>query len=347
MRTLHIGVGLAGEGSGHAMRMTALCRALTRRHRITFWCPLHVRELLQRSLPQSTYFRLPYLKAVYRNNAIDNVATVRHNLGLFLSSSSIAALLSRRLRRLRVDAVISDYEPLIVRAARSAGIPVLHLNHQHVIDNHPALRTSWFKAMAVQVIVMRNARPCITSSFYNGDVGPLLRPEITALTPTRGDFVFVYAREAFREHIVPALGAFPQTKFLVFPSAEHHYANSLAACRGVIAPAGHQLTSEALHLKKPLLVFPQKGQYEQQLNARMLERSGWGIIGELPTMTESIETFLGSIDRFPLHEPDPRVRYCLHDDTDRAVALVEERLEQLVGGGRTVPRRRTALVSYS
>jgi uncharacterized protein (TIGR00661 family) len=275
---------------------------------------------------------LPYIKTIYRNNAIDNVGTVRYNFEIFRRGYSIVRRLGRKLTRLKVDAVISDYEPLIARAAGQARIPVLHVSHQRVVNDHPALRTSWFKAMGVGAFMMRNARNCITSSFYNGDVGPLLRPEITGLTPTRGDHVFVYAREAFREHVFPALATFPATKFMVFPSTEQDFAQSLAASRGVISPAGHQLTSEALHLGKPLLVFPQKGQYEQQLNARMLVRSGWGIIGEFGNMEDSIRVFLDQVDRFPLHEPDPHVRFCLHDDTDHAVALVEERLEKLTAG---------------
>lgn len=314
------------------MRMAALCRVLVKRHRITLWIPPDARQIMKENLPQSTCFRLPCIKTIYRDYAIDNLATLRHNFRIFVCSSSFVSRLGRKFQRMGVDVVISDYEPLTARAAGRARIPVLHVSHQRAINGHAAVRPSWFKARVVNAFMMRNARNCITSSFYDGDVGPLLRSEITSLTPTRGDFVFVYARDAFREYVVPALAEFPRTKFRVFPSAEPGFAASLAACRGIIAPAGHQLMSEALQLKKPLLVFPQKGQYEQQLNARMLVRSGWGMIGQLSKITKSIRTFMELVDRFPLHEPDPRVRYCLHDDTERAAALVEEWMGKLAVG---------------
>lgn len=85
----------------------------------------------------------------------------------------------------------------------------------------------------------------------------------------------VYLKKSLAEELLPILKLFPQNKLRFFPNSEHDFITSLASCRGVISSAGHQLISECLHLQKPMLVIPESGQYEQQLNAEMLEKTGW------------------------------------------------------------------------
>ena len=59
------------------------------------------------------------------------------------------------------------------------------------------------------------------------------------------------------------------------------------------------MLSEALYLKKPVLAFPQKMQFEQRLNAIMLERSGWGMEGDINRISKSLKQFTDSINSFP------------------------------------------------
>ncbi len=49
-------------------------------------------------------------------------------------------------------------------------------------------------------------------------------------------------------------------------------------CRGVLCGAGFETPSEALYLKKKLLVIPMKNQYEQQCNAMALKEIGVPVI---------------------------------------------------------------------
>ncbi|MGA0714638.1 MAG: glycosyltransferase family protein, partial [Gemmobacter sp.] len=55
------------------------------------------------------------------------------------------------------------------------------------------------------------------------------------------------------------------------------FVQDLARCSSVIATAGFTLMSECLYLEKPLLALPMTGQFEQQVNALFLERSGCGV----------------------------------------------------------------------
>jgi uncharacterized protein (TIGR00661 family) len=338
---LNIAVSLNGEGSGHATRMAALCQGLCGEHRILLLCPDHTWERLRPRFPDSDFVSIPHMKTVYRNNSVDIGRSVACNVGHFLRRPSTTRRLAARLQGMGIQALISDYEPFGPLAAKRAGIPVLLFNHQGVVDTHRSLKPSWFLAWFVNRVMMPYGNCHITSSFYGGDVGPLIRPEITGRTPTREDFVFVYAREAFREHVIPVLDRFPDTKFRVFPSQRHSFTDSLASCRGLVAPAGHQLISECLSLGKPLLVFPQQGQYEQELNARMLAASGWGMVGSIRRLPEALGDFLAVLDRFPLHGHSNGIRLRLQDDTGEAVRLVGDWLRNTVRT-KSAPRPRQA-----
>lgn len=54
---------------------------------------------------------------------------------------------------------------------------------------------------------------------------------------------------------------------------ETTFVEDLASARAVLATAGHQLASEAMHLGKPMLLCPEDSA-EQRLNARELVRLG-------------------------------------------------------------------------
>jgi UDP-N-acetylglucosamine:LPS N-acetylglucosamine transferase len=51
----------------------------------------------------------------------------------------------------------------------------------------------------------------------------------------------------------------------------------LASAKAVMATAGFTLISEALHLGKPYLAMPMKGQFEQELNGLLLADLGYGM----------------------------------------------------------------------
>jgi UDP:flavonoid glycosyltransferase YjiC (YdhE family) len=311
--------------------MAALCRVLAREHDISFWCQSHTRRYIEKTLQgRFRFYRLPPMPTIVRNNSVKYAATIKANLRVFLHSAPLIRLLVDELQRLSVDAVIADYEPFVGRAAWRAGIPVVLFNHQGVVNTHPAPRTSWLIARIVNLMMMSKNDRTFVSSFYNGDVGPLLRQEVLRQEPASGGHIFVYARDAFREVVVPALAGFPEWQFRVFPGDRWSFAQSLASCRGVIAPAGHQLTCEVLRFRKPLLVFPQKHQYEQVLNAQMIVRSGWGLRGSVRRIRQAIDEFLSRLDAFPLRSPDPAVRFLFDDDSERAAKMVVETFRSLL-----------------
>jgi uncharacterized protein (TIGR00661 family) len=82
------------------------------------------------------------------------------------------------------------------------------------------------------------------------------------------------------------------------PFSEAGFIDDLASARGVIAGGGFTLMGEAVYLRKPMLAVPLGGQFEQVLNARYLEREGFGMEAEVAD-AETVRRF---VERIPACE---------------------------------------------
>jgi uncharacterized protein (TIGR00661 family) len=71
--------------------------------------------------------------------------------------------------------------------------------------------------------------------------------------------------------------------------------NDLASARAVVCTAGFTLLSEARHLGKPVLAVPNRGFFEQALNALYLRhsRAGEAVFG--PLTASAVERFLRTL----------------------------------------------------
>ncbi len=124
-------------------------------------------------------------------------------------------------------------------------------------------------------------------------VPPIIRPDVQARTPSRGEHVLVYFNHPDgARHVLgtlrkvdapfvlycsdpPATGRL-RDNVQVKPPSLSGFLDDLATSSAVICTAGFTLISEALYLGKPLLVVPNQGIFEQTLNALFLEREGLG-----------------------------------------------------------------------
>ena len=86
--------------------------------------------------------------------------------------------------------------------------------------------------------------------------------------------------------------------FEVLPFVENPFPY-MKACKGIIAPAGHTIISEALVYKKPILVVPMKNHIEQQVNAHLVEKQGFGVACRSPEQLErSMQRFFSGLSGF-------------------------------------------------
>jgi uncharacterized protein (TIGR00661 family) len=182
-------------------------------------------------------------------------------------------------------------------------------------------------ARLISIILMGKYHRKLIVSFYDGDVGPIVRRELEAHPRGKEDFFVVYLKPSYRKIMLKKLRELAVNNVEVFPDPQKNIVDYLSRCKGVISSAGHQFMSEAMVLGKPVFVVPQIGQYEQMLNARMLELSGWGTYSTIEQLDERLPKFIASIDSYPQMPRAGAVRYTIKNDLDRAVSKIEQFLQ--------------------
>lgn len=316
---------LNGQGRGHTSRVLAVADELRRRgHDVHFCCGDPAATTLRRR--GLAVLPIPTPAEHVRGNRVRLWASVRRNAPLAFGAPQIIERLTERLRALGPDLVISDYEPFTPRAAQRLGLPCVALDHQHILTETRCripLRyaaSAALTALGVGVMTPRRLfdRVVVPSFFFpprrSGSnvhlIPPVLRRDVLGRHPTAGEHVLVYVNHPDGSGgLLAALGAV-DARFIVYnipepPDAERYpnltfrapgpgFLGDLASCRAVVCTAGFTLLSEALWLGKPVLALPNRGFFEQALNALYLrEAGGEAVFGRL--RPDRLERFLAGL----------------------------------------------------
>jgi uncharacterized protein (TIGR00661 family) len=238
----------------------------------------------------------------YRDGAVARARTV-----LAVGRSARAAvretvaLYRRAIAGFQPEVCISDFDSFSHVFGKLFDRPVISLDHQHVIDRcehapavtHRLPRDFRLTRALVRAKVPGCAHYLVTSFYFPPPkrarttlVGPILRPEVAALAPERGDHILVYQTAHAAAELVAMLRAVPEQRFVVYARGgavvgtegnvtvrafdEGTFLEDLAAARAVITNGGYTLLSEALYLGKRVLSVPLRHQGEQELNAAYL-----------------------------------------------------------------------------
>lgn len=132
-------------------------------------------------------------------------------------------------------------------------------------------------------------------------VPPILRQAILEAKKTArtGDHVLVYQTSASSKLLLDALNEVRDHRFFVYGMrrkdqksealpdrvgncfikdfSEEGFVHDLATSQAVVCNGGLSLIGEALYLGKPIFSIPVKNQFEQVMNARYLEKLGYGL----------------------------------------------------------------------
>jgi uncharacterized protein (TIGR00661 family) len=314
--------GLSGEGSGHAMRGKVVLGHLVRAgHAVKVATFDRGLAALAQDFDVTP---VEGLSIAARDNRVSVARTLAANLKKLPRGARSAKELRRTLfGEFQPDLVICDFEPVTAHLALRERVPLVTLDNQHFLRyvEHERVpgraREARTTLSIVRAIVPRSQRSIVTS-FLPGRpknertflVPPILRPEILALEPSRGEHVLVYCTQPYPSLLddLRSLGHVPfrlygferagkegQLDFRKFSAAG--FLEDLASARAVVATAGFTLLGETLQLGKPLLALPMKGQYEQELNSYLLGKSGWGRDGRLATR-ETLGDFLFRLPQY-------------------------------------------------
>lgn len=325
---------MSGEGRGHATRVKAIVEDLRERHRVVLFAPEQAFDLLAPVFSGTDVgiHRLQGLNFRYRQDG--KVDYLRSLVGSLVDLPRIFGQVeSLRPKFLleRPDLVVTDFDPVLPRAAEAMGVPYASIDHQHFLTAFPLVELPWrlrwrAKSMAPFVHAFhRRQIMTIVSSFFAPlpgsriaadvrAVGVLLGRDILSQVPRDEGFLLAYFRRVPSAKVLDALaasgrevriygaGRTGRAGNLEFMAVGRDgFVKDLAACHALVATAGNQLVGEAFHLGKPVLALPESGNWEQEINGFQLERTGGGMSVPMQRLDAGrMGRFLESVDGFRL-----------------------------------------------
>lgn len=305
MRILY---GVVGEGMGHAMRSRVVLEHLVAQgHEIEVMASGRAAEFLQKRF--DGVHRIHGLHMIYEENRVRRGRTLWSNVvgGVTGVPENIAAYFDL-VGQFRPEVVVSDFESWTWLYAKNHRLPVISVDNMQIINRcaHDDEITAGYEAdfQIAKAFVKAKLPWCawyLVTTFFRPPLrkertslhAPILRPEVLAARPERGDHLLVYQTAEGNDTLLDTLASLGVecrvygmrrgiTEEVVEgdvrhrPFSEAGFIEDLRTARAVIAGGGFTLMGEAVYLRKPMLAVPLDGQFEQVLNARYLSREGYG-----------------------------------------------------------------------
>ena len=317
-----------GTGNGHITRAIEIIPYLQKKGEVDILVSGIQSDI---ELPFDVKYRFKGLSFIFgKKGGVDFWKT-------FVKLNSIKLLKEiKKLDLKSYDLIISDFEPISCWAAIRAKKECIGLSNQ-VVTLHP-LAPKPKKQDIIGKLVLQNYAPTTYNYGFHfkkldGSVfTPIIRKEVRAVTPTNEGHYTVYLPSYDDEQIIKHLRLLYTENWHVFskhykkgkkvknitisPIDSDLFLKSIAASKGVLCNAGFGTVSEALFLKKKLLVIPMKKQYEQSCNAAMLKEMGVPVIKKL-----NLET-IPKIKKWLVDDAIVAVEY--PDNTEELVTLIVE-----------------------
>lgn len=308
MRILY---GVVGEGMGHAVRSRVVLEHLfARGHQVEIMASSRAADFLRRTFGQRAWVhRIHGMHIDYRDNRVRRRSTLWTNLlqGSLALPRHLAAYFEL-LAEFHPDVVISDFDSFTYLYALLSRLPVISIDNMQVIDRC-TLESEVVAAQKAEFLLTRafvrsklpSCEHYYISSFFPAPVRkaktslvpPILRPEILAKTPTRGDHWLIYQTAEGHDALLEMLRALGvecriygmrrglteeavEGNLRFRPFSEGGFVDDLASARAVVAGGGFTLLGEAVYLHKPVLAVPVRGQFEQFMNARYIQKLNYG-----------------------------------------------------------------------
>jgi uncharacterized protein (TIGR00661 family) len=284
---------IQGTGNGHITRAMEIIPYLQKKGELDILVSGISSDL---KLPFDVKYKLKGLSFVFgKQGGIDIWKT-------YWKMSSVRLL--REIKALDVkkyDLIISDFEPISCWAALRAKKVCIGLSNQ-VATLHPLAPKPAKTDLLGKMVLERYAPATYNYGFHFKSLDkniytPIIRKEVREIKTSDKGHYTVYLPSYNDERIIKNLQKFEDIQWQVFskhskkkytvqniivrPIQTKAFLKSIASASGVLCNAGFGTTSEALFLRKKLLVIPMKKQYEQHCNAAMLKSMGVSVIKKL------------------------------------------------------------------
>ncbi|MCA8832543.1 MULTISPECIES: MJ1255/VC2487 family glycosyltransferase [Hymenobacter] len=303
---MNILYGVPGEGLGHATRSKVVIgHLLSQGHNVCVVSSSRAYQMLAANFPGRVH-EIRGFHLAYKHLTVSKSRTA----ALTLRTAPENLLINfRKYRELLCDfepeVVISDFESFSFLFAKWKGLPIISIDNMQIISRAalditvPAQeRGNLTLARQIVRAKLPGSQQYLVSTFFplpvikerTTLVPPILRPEVLALRPTKGQHVLVYQSATTQKDLVAQLQQLPGQEFRVygFNREETHgnvqlrafseagFLDDLASARAVVTNGGFSLISEAVYLHKPVCAIPIPAQFEQFLNAAEIEKLGYG-----------------------------------------------------------------------
>lgn len=318
--------GVNGEGMGHATRSELVISSLLRDH--------EVRVVASGAAFKYLSGIFEGVSEVFGPSFAMDQGEIRRWASFTGTLSAARRELPRNFRdwtstieEWKPEVVVTDFEPLSGIYARLSRTPLVCVDNIHMIDrcHHDGEITldatqDFELAKAVVRAMIPHAGDYLIPTFFHPEVSKgrttlvpsILRKAILESEPTRGEHLVVYSGGG--DDLIDTLREAPLPVHLYGmrngdevgttdgaveyrPRSIDGFLEDLVSSRGVITGGGFSLLSEAVFLGKPVLAMPLRGQFEQLMNARYLEREGYGTCA-LGIDDAALSRFLDGLDEF-------------------------------------------------
>jgi len=313
MRILY---GVVGEGMGHAIRSRVILDHLTRQHEVYVVASGRAYDFLSSRFPN--VHKIWGYSIAYDDNAVQKLKTALKNArGAVTGLPENVRQYFEISEKFTPDCVVSDFETFAYLYGVNWMLPVISVDNMQIINRcrHDASIIAGYEAdyQLAKGIVKSKLPGCLhylVTTFFYPPVRkprttlhpPILRPEILAAKSEPGEHLLVYQTSTSNTELPDILkrSRIPCRVYgqrrdlkedqvddnLVYrPFSEQGFIDDLRTARGVVANGGFTLMGEAVYLHKPMLCLPVGGQFEQVLNARYLEKEGYGLFA--PELTDA------------------------------------------------------------
>jgi uncharacterized protein (TIGR00661 family) len=344
--------GVVGEGMGHAMRSRVVLDHLVRQgHEVVIMASGRAVDYLAKRFEGVN--RIHGLHMIYEDNRVRLGKTVWSNVlsGAGGLPKNVAAYFEL-IGDFRPEVAISDFESWTYLYGKTHRLPTLSIDNMQIINrcwhDRDIVGDDPRDFQLARAFVKSKLPFCdayFITTFFQPEVRkpdtrlfpPIVRPEIMTARVRRGDHLLVYQTAEGNSRLAEVLQSsgmecriygmrrgleteLTEGNLVYRPFGEASFIDDLGSARGVVAAGGFTLMSESVFLKKPMLAVPLQKQFEQVLNARYLEREGFGqtastiddagvlarFVASLPAFEEKLSAYtqdgnamlFGAVDQF-------------------------------------------------
>ena len=277
---------IQGTGNGHLSRAMEIAHYLTKYAEVDFLLSGKASEL---PFPYPFKYKYHGLFFIFGNRGGPNYFESIKN---FKPIRLLKDILSCPVKE--YDYIINDFEPISSWAAFRKKIPCIGVSHHSSFYSKLVPRPSkynYFLEMGLAKFAPNTKRIGIHYKSYDKDIyPPIIRKElidakvtdeghITIYLPAFSDKLLIEHFRKIKNYIWKIFSKktdhfYTKDNVEVYPINIEKYSKALLSAHAVILAAGFQATSEAIFLKKKMLVIPMKNQYEQKCNAAALSQMG-------------------------------------------------------------------------